>query len=298
MKSNRVGLTNADKIFYLINDLILLCALLIVLYPIIYIFSASFSDRLAVVSGKVFLWPVNFSLEGYTAILKDPRILPSYANTIFYTVVGTFINVVLTIMVAYPLSRKTMVGRNFIMYLFAFTMIFHGGLIPNYLLVKQLGMIDTPWALLIPGAIAVWNMIIARTFFQSTISHELFEAASMDGCSHLRFLWSIVLPLSKAIIAVLVLFYGVSHWNAYFNAFIYLKSKELFPLQIILRDILIQNEVDPASITDPESMTKKQGLADLLKYSIIIVASLPIWIVYPFVQKYFVKGVMIGSIKG
>ncbi|MCU6797298.1 carbohydrate ABC transporter permease [Paenibacillus sp. WQ 127069] len=298
MKSNRVGLTNADKIFYMLNDFILLLALLVVLYPLIYIFSASFSDRLAVVSGKVFLWPVNFSFEGYTAILKDPRILPSYANTILYTVVGTSINVVLTIMAAYPLSRRTMIGRNLIMYAFAFTMIFQGGLIPNYLLIKQLGMIDTRWALIIPGALAVWNMIIARTFFQSTISHELFEAASMDGCSHLRFLWSIVLPLSKAIIAVLVLFYGVSHWNAYFNAFIYLKSKELFPLQIILRDILIQNEVDPASITDPELMTKKQGLADLLKYSIIIVASLPVWLVYPFVQKHFVQGVMIGSIKG
>ncbi|WP_248923947.1 carbohydrate ABC transporter permease [Paenibacillus hamazuiensis] len=298
MKTNRTALTNADKIFYSVNDLILLFALCIVLYPLIYMFSASVSDRLAVVSGKVFLWPVDFSLEGYAAIFKDPRILPAYANTVYYTVIGTVINVALTIMAAYPLSRKTMVGRNVLMYLFAFTMIFHGGLIPNYLLMKDLGLIDSRWALILPGAIAVWNMIIARTFFQTTISQELFEAASMDGCSHFRFLWSIVLPLSKAIIAVLVLFYGISHWNAYFNAFIYLKSKSLFPLQIVLRDILIQNEIDPSTITDPESMTKKQGLADLLKYSVIIVASLPVWLVYPFVQKHFVKGVMIGSIKG
>ncbi|WP_284639420.1 carbohydrate ABC transporter permease [Paenibacillus silviterrae] len=298
MRSNKVGLAKSDKIFYLINDLILLFALLIVLYPLIYVFSASFSDKLAIISGKVFLWPVDFSLEGYIAVFKDSRIMPAYGNTIFYTVVGTTINVVLTILAAYPLSRKTMVGRNLIMYLFAFTMLFHGGLIPNYLLMKSLGMIDTRWAMLLPGALAVWNMIIARTFFQSTISQELYEAAAIDGCSHIRFLWNIVLPLSKAIIAVLVLFYGVSHWNAYFNAFIYLKSKELFPLQIVLRDILIQSEIDPSSITDTETMTRKQGLADLLKYSIIIVASLPVWLVYPFVQKHFVKGVMIGSIKG
>ncbi|MFC5449859.1 carbohydrate ABC transporter permease [Paenibacillus aestuarii] len=298
MRANKVRLAKSDKIFYLINDLILLIALLLVLYPLVYVISASFSDKLAIISGKVFLWPVNFSWEGYIAVFKDSRIMPAYGNTVFYTAVGTTINVLLTILAAYPLSRKTMVGRNLIMYLFAFTMLFHGGLIPNYLLMKSLGMIDTRWAMLLPGALAVWNMIIARTFFQSTISQELYEAAAMDGCSHIRFLWSIVLPLSKAIIAVMVLFYGVSHWNAYFNAFIYLKNKDLFPLQIVLRDILIQSEIDPTSITDTETMTRKQGLADLLKYSIIIVASLPVWLVYPFVQKHFVKGVMIGSIKG
>ncbi|NRF91916.1 carbohydrate ABC transporter permease [Paenibacillus frigoriresistens] len=298
MRVNKVRLAKSDKIFYLINDLILLFALLLVLYPLVYVFSASFSDKLAIISGKVFLWPVNFSWEGYIAVFKDSRIMPAYGNTVFYTAVGTTINVVLTILAAYPLSRKTMVGRNLIMYLFAFSMLFHGGLIPNYLLMKSLGMIDTRWAMLLPGALAVWNMIIARTFFQSTISQELYEAAAMDGCSHIRFIWSIVLPLSKAIIAVMVLFYGVSHWNAYFNAFIYLKNKDLFPLQIVLRDILIQSEIDPTSITDTETMTRKQGLADLLKYSIIIVASLPVWLVYPFVQKHFVKGVMIGSIKG
>ncbi|WP_169082446.1 carbohydrate ABC transporter permease [Paenibacillus sp. PL91] len=297
MKS-KIVLTKSDKAFYFFNDLFLLVALLIVLYPLIYIFSASFSDRLSVISGDVFLWPVHFSLEGYQAVFKDSRVLTGYGNTVFYTIVGTILNVILTILAAYPLSRRTMVGRNIIMYLFAFTMLFNGGLIPNYLLIKDLGMIDTRWAMILPGALSVWNVIIARTFYQSTISQELFEAASMDGCSHLRFMWSVVLPLSKAITAVMVLFYGVFHWNAYFNAFIYLKSDELYPLQIVLRDILIQNQIDPASITDTEDMTRKQGLADLLKYSIIIVASLPIWLVYPFVQKYFVKGVMIGSIKG
>ncbi|CAM3654814.1 carbohydrate ABC transporter permease [Marinicrinis lubricantis] len=298
MRSKRIALTRKDKIFYFFNDLILFFALLIVLYPLIYIFSASFSDRLAVISGKVVLWPVDFSLEGYQAVFKDSKVLVGYGNTIIYTALGTFINVVLTIMAAYPLSRKSMVGRNIIMYLFAFTMLFNGGLIPNYLLVQDLGMIDTRWAMILPAALSVWNVIIARTFFQTTISEELYEAAAMDGCSHVRFLWNIVLPLSKAITAVLVLFYGVFHWNSYFNAFIYLKSPELYPLQIVLRDILIQNQIDPATITDTESMTRKQGMADLLKYSIIIVASLPIWLVYPFVQKHFVKGVMIGSIKG
>jgi len=298
MKAFRMGLTRSDKMFYFFNDALLLFALLIVLYPLIYIISASFSDRLAVVSGKVWLWPVDFSLEGYKAVFRDPRIVTGYTNTVFYTLAGTSINIVLTVMAAYPLSRKTMVGRNLLMYLFVFTMLFQGGLVPNYLLLKNLGMIDTRWALLLPPALGVWNVIITRTFYQTTISQELYEAASIDGCSHVKFIWHIVLPLSKAITAVLCLFYGVYHWNAYFNAFIYLKSDHLFPLQIVLRDILIQNQVDASTITDPETMTRKQGLADLLKYSVIIVASLPVWIVYPFVQKHFVKGVMIGSIKG
>ncbi|MBD2844139.1 carbohydrate ABC transporter permease [Paenibacillus sp. IB182496] len=298
MKDTKVRLTRSDKTFYWVNDLFLIVAFLLVLYPLVYIISASLSDRVAVISGKVFLWPVDFSLEGYVAVFKDPRIMIGYGNTLFYTAAGTLINVVLTILAAYPLSRKTMVGRNVIMYIFAFTMLFHGGLIPNYLLIKNLGMIDTRWAMLLPAALSIWNVIIARTFYQTTISQELYEAAAMDGCSHFRFMWSIVLPLSKAITAVMVLFYGVFHWNSYFNAFLYLKSPDLFPLQIVLRDILVQNEIDPAIVTDAQQMQVKQGLAELLKYSIIIVASLPIWLVYPFVQKHFVKGVMIGSIKG
>ncbi|MFH5183506.1 carbohydrate ABC transporter permease [Paenibacillus sp. TAB 01] len=298
MKETKLRLSRADKIFYYCNDLLLLLALLIVLYPLIYIFSASFSGREAVVTGKVFLWPVDFSLEGYEAVFRDPRIVIGYTNTLFYTVAGTLINITLTIMAAYPLSRKTMVGRNIIMYLFAFTMLFNGGLIPNYLLIKNLHMIDTRWAMLLPAGLSVFNVIIARTFYQTTISQELYEAAAIDGCSHVKFIWHIVMPLSKAITAVLVLFYGVYHWNSYFNAFIYLKSDSLYPLQIVLRDILVQNNIDPSTITDPESMMRKQGLADLVKYSIVVVASLPVWLVYPFVQKHFVKGVMIGSIKG
>ncbi|WP_274654380.1 carbohydrate ABC transporter permease [Paenibacillus humicola] len=298
MKESKLALSRSDKTFYLINDLLLLFALLVVLYPLIYVFSASFSGREAVVTGKVVLWPVDFSLEGYAAVFRDPRIVLGYTNTVIYTVAGTLINITLTIMAAYPLSRKSMAGRNLIMYIFAFTMLFNGGLIPTYLLIKNLHMIDTRWAMLLPAGLSVFNVIIARTFYQTSISPELYEAAAIDGCSHVKFIWHIVLPLSKAITAVLVLFYGVYHWNSYFNAFIFLKSDHLFPLQIVLRDILVQNDIDPTTITDPESMMRKQGLADLVKFSIIIVASLPVWLVYPFVQKHFVKGVMIGSIKG
>ncbi len=290
--------SKSDVIFIWINESFLVLCFLLVAYPLIYIFSSSFSDPRAVVSGKVILWPVDFSLEGYSAVFKDKYILLGYRNTIFYTFFGTLINVLLTILAAYPLSRKRFIGRNLFMFLFTFTMIFSGGLIPTYMLVQSLGMVNTRWAMLIPNAIGIWNVIIARTYFQTTIGDELMEAAQLDGCDHIRFLLSIVLPLSKAIIAVLVLFYAVGHWNSFFDAFIYLNKKEMFPLQIVLRDILIMNTIDASMTLDPELMEAKQGLADLLKYSLIIVASLPVWCIYPFVQKYFVKGVMIGAIKG
>jgi len=191
-----------------------------------------------------------------------------------------------------------MYGRDIFMFIISFTMIFSGGLIPTYILVQNLGLINTRWAMLLPNAIGAYNVIIARTYFQTTITDDLFEVAQLNGCSHIRFLWSIVLPLSKAVTAVLVLFYAVGHWNQYFNAFIYLSDRKLFPLQIILREILVMNQIDSSMVTDPVLMARKQGLADLLKYSLIIVASVPVWIAYPFVQKHFVKGVMIGAVKG
>lgn len=301
-KKKRAGIeaiqTRGEHLFYTINDLFLLFCLLVVAYPIIYVFSASFSSPSAVMAGRVTLFPVEFSLEGYKAIFENNKVILGYANTIFYTVVGTSINLFLTVLCAYPLSRKEMYGRNVFMFIVSFTMIFSGGLIPTYILVQNLGLINTRWAMLLPNAIGAWNVIITRTYYQSNISDELFEAAELDGCSHIRFLWSVVLPLSKAITAVLVLFYAVGHWNQYFNAFIYLSDKKLFPLQIILREILIMNQIDSSMITDPTLMAAKQGLADLLKYSLIIVASVPVWIAYPFVQKYFVKGVMVGALKG
>ncbi|WP_339278687.1 carbohydrate ABC transporter permease [Paenibacillus sp. FSL W8-1187] len=287
-----------DRIFLAFIYAFLILVLATVIYPLIFIVSSSFSSSEAVVSGRVWLWPVDFSLEGYKVIFSNPMILTGYKNSILYTFFGVLANVVLTVALAYPLSRSTFIGRNLIMMLLVFTMLFNGGLIPTYLTVKSLGILDTPLAMILPGAIAVFQVIIARTFFQSTIPKELGEAAELDGCSDIGFLWRVVLPLSKAIIAVLVLFHAVGTWNAYFDALIYLKSPELFPLQIILRNILILNSVDAGSLVDANQFAARQGLRDLLKFSLIVVATVPILCIYPFVQKYFVQGIMIGSVKG
>jgi multiple sugar transport system permease protein/putative aldouronate transport system permease protein len=290
--------TAGDKWFYRFIDLMLFLSLILVLYPIIYVFSASFSSPAAVMSNKVFLWPVEFSLAGYKAVFGEQKVWTGYANTFLYTTVGTVINLVLTIMCAYPLSRKDFVGRNFLMFIVTFTMIFSGGMLPTYIVVRQLGLINTRWSMLLPGAVAAYNVIIARTYYQTNISDELLEAAFLDGCSNLKFLIRVVVPLSAPITAVLILFYAVGHWNSYFNAFLYLSNRRLFPLQIFLREILVMNQITSDMLYDPEIAMAKQGLADLLKYSLIIVASVPIWCAYPFVQKYFVKGIMIGAIKG
>jgi putative aldouronate transport system permease protein len=286
-----------DRVFMFFVYLFLVIALLIVLYPMIYILSASFSDPLAVTAGKVWLFPVDFSLRGYEVTFQNPQIVTGYLNSLFYTVAGTLISVVLTVFVAYPLSRRDLFGSNTLMFLITFTLIFSGGLIPTYLVVKDLGMIDTRWALLIPQAIAAFQVIIARTFFRSAIPDELVEAAELDGCNDLQFLWSVVLPLSKPIIAVLALMYAVSQWNGYFDALIYLKSSDLQPLQLVLRNILILNTTSGGSM-DAAAMAQRRQLADLLKYCLVVVGSVPVLLIYPFVQRYFVKGMLIGSIKG
>jgi putative aldouronate transport system permease protein len=285
-----------DRLFLAGVYVFLTIVLAVVLYPLIYILSSSFSNPLAVSAGKVWLWPVDVSLLGYQVVLSNPQVLTGYANSLFYAGFGTVISVTLTVVLAYPLSRKSFFGRNLLMMFITFTMLFSGGLIPTYFVVKNLGMLDTRWALLIPQAVWVWQVIIARTFFQSSIPDELAEASEMDGCSDLRFLWSIVIPLSKPIIAVLCLMYAVGQWNAYFDALIYLKSQHLFPLQLILRNILILNTT--ASNMDASELLKRQQLADLTKYSLIVIASLPVLVIYPFVQRYFVKGMLIGSVKG
>lgn len=290
--------TLGDRIFIAGVYTFLSLVLLIVLIPLIYILSASFSSPQAVVTGKVTLWPVDFSLAGYKAVFNNPQIGTGFLNSLFYTVVGTLINVTLTIMMAYPLARKTFYGRNVFMIILVITMMFEGGLIPSYLVVKGLGLIDTRLAMILPGAFAVFQVIIARTFFQTSIPDELAEAAELDGCSDLRFIFSIVLPLSKPIIAVMTLMYAVGHWNAYFDALIYLRNPDIFPLQIILRNILILNSVDASMMANVDQMMAQQGLKDLLKYSLIVVSSAPVLMIYPFVQKHFVKGVMIGSLKG
>ncbi|MBT2697444.1 carbohydrate ABC transporter permease [Bacillus sp. ISL-40] len=287
-----------DKVFDIINFFLVAIILLLVVYPLYFIVIASISDPNMIYEGKVWLLPKELTLEGYQRIFGDSKIWLGYKNSIIYTVVGTIVNVSFTLMAAYALSRKDLYGRNVIMFLFLMTMFFSGGLIPTYLVVKNLGLLNTMWALILPKAVAVWNVIVAKTFFESSIPNELLEAARIDGCSDVKFFWKIVLPLSKPIVAVMVLFYAVGHWNSYFDALIYLNNENLYPLQLILRNILIQNQSSTMMISDLDSLAAKQRVSELIKYGVIIVASIPLLIVYPFVQKYFVKGVMIGGIKG
>ncbi len=301
-------LSRGDKTFYGINGVILVLLFLMVLLPILTVFANAFSSGEAVATGRVSFWPqtknsdgvygLGVSVEGFVAAFKNDRIVTGYGNTILYTLAGTVFNMFLTLLAAYPLSRDDLPGRNKIMALFAFTMIFNGGMIPNYLLLKDLKMLNTRWAIIIPMAINVYNMVICRTFFKTTIPKELLEAAQLDGCSDFKFLISIVMPLSKAILAVIGLYYGVFHWNAYFNAFLYLTDKALYPLQIVLKEILLSSVVSAEMLEGANTGTVDFNLIHVLRYALIVVACLPIWMVYPFLQKYFVQGVMIGSIKG
>ncbi len=292
----RIKESRVDFFFLIAIYILLGVAVIVVVAPLLHILSSSFSSPEAVSSGQVFLWPVDFSLAGYQAVVSNPQILTGYGNSLFYTVAGTVISTGLTIAIAYPLSRKGFMGRNVIMVLVMFTMLFSGGLIPTYLVVQELGMLNTRWSLLIPNAIAVWQVIIARTYFRSAIPDELTEAAELDGCGDLRFLWSVVLPLSKPMIAVVALMYAIAQWNSYFDALIYLKDADLYPLQLVLRNILILNT--QATIADPALQLERQRLADLLKYSLIVVASIPVLLIYPFVARHFTKGVLVGAIKG
>ncbi|MBD2870849.1 carbohydrate ABC transporter permease [Paenibacillus arenilitoris] len=298
LKGIKIRESAADRAFLGMVYLLLAIVLIVILFPLLHIFSASFSSPAAVTSGKVWLWPVDFTLIGYKAVFQNSDIWIGFGNSLFYTVFGTLLNVAFTVAIAYPLARRTFAGRNLMMIFLVFTMFFDGGLIPNYLLVKSLGLLDTRWAMLLPGAFAVFQVIIARTFFQTTIPDELVEASQLDGCSDMKFFLKIVLPLSKPILAVLALMYAVGHWNTYFNALIYLSDNAKFPLQIFLRNLLILNSENTDMYVNIDADTVRQGLKDLLQYSLIVVASLPVLIIYPFVQKHFVKGVMIGSLKG
>ena len=296
--TNKVGIPREDKIMYGIIYAVMIVLLVIVLYPLIYILSSSFSSGQAVSSGKVLLWPVDFSTTGYEIIFSYKLVWSGYWNTIVITVVATAINLVLTIMAAYPLSRRDFYGRNLYMTLFMIIMFFSGGMIPNYILMTKLDLINTRWAIILSGAISVHNMIIMRTYFQNSIPYDLFEAARLDGITDWGYLFKIVLPLSKAIICVILLYYAVAHWNAYFNSMLYLRDRELYPLQMVLRDVLNASNVDLSQIDDAELLAQMTGAADLIKYALIVVSTVPILCVYPFVQKYFEKGVMIGSVKG
>ena len=294
-----------DRLFYVLDVGLLGFTFLLVVYPLIYVVSSSFSDALEVVAGRVWLLPVKPSLEGYKAVFEYSELWLGYGNTIFYTVFGTIYNVVMTMLIAYPLSRRDCKGRGLLMFLFTFTLFFQGGLIPTYLLIRSIGLIDTRAALIIPFAIGVWNVIITRTYLQSNIPGELYEAARVDGATNTRMLWSVVLPLSGPIIAVITLFYAVNHWNQFFNALVYIRRQELRPLQIILREILVLNSpgvidqlMASASPEQVEALQARMYLQGLIQFALIVVATAPILAVYPFVQKYFVRGVMIGALKG
>ena len=295
---NKVNESGFDRVFMFFNNFILIAITIVILLPLVFIVSASFSSSEAVIAGRVTLWPVDFSLQGYATIFEHKKVWDGFANSLFYTFFGTIFNVVMTIIAAYPLSRQDLVGRRFITIAFIFTMLFSGGLIPTYMVVRDLGLLNTRAAMILPTGIGIFNLLITITFFRTTIPPELIEAARIDGANDFRTFLSIVLPLARPIIAVLALFYAVNtHWNSYFQALIYLKDQELFPLQLVLREILIQNSIDASMLVDIEDLIVREGLRELLKYSLIVVASVPVLILYPFVQRHFVKGMMIGSVK-
>lgn len=289
----------SDKGFDLLNKIFLTALVLVIIYPLIFVISASISDPLAVSSGKMWLYPVEITFEGYKRILNDGSIWLGYRNTIFYTTIGTLIHLFILLPCAYALSRKELAGRKYILWIILFTMMFSGGLIPTYLVVKNLQMLDTMWALIVPGVVGAWSILVARAFFQQSIPDQLVEAAKIDGGTDFYIFARIVLPLSLPIIAVMALFHAVSLWNQYFNALIYLTDKGKYPLQLILREILVVNQmqIGEGSGEQTESLIQQVRTAGLIKYAVIIVSSLPLLIAYPFLQRFFVRGVLIGSIK-
>ena len=293
----KVGQTRMDKTFDIMNYVVLTICFLVVAYPLYFVVIASISDPVDVNAGRVILYPVKTTMDGYRRILEYKSFFTGYRNTLVYTGVGTLVNMLLTVPAAYALSRKDLVGRNFFMMMIAFTMIFSAGLIPTYLHIRDLGLIDTMWALILPGAVSTWNLIVARTFFQPSIPDDLLEAAQLDGATNAQFFAQIVLPLSKSILAVLVLFYAVGHWNTYSNALYYIISDDKRPLQLVLRSILFENTMGDM-VEDASNLAAQQRLGDLIKYGIIIASSLPLMILYPFLQRYFIQGVMIGAVKG
>jgi len=292
--------TLPDKILMGVVGVILAAIFISILYPLIYVVSSSFSSARAVVTGQVWLYPVDFSLKGYEAVFENRQVWTGYFNSLVITIGGTSLCLAFTMMLAYPLSRRDFGAKNVVTVMMTIIMFFGGGLIPNYILINNLGMMNTRWAVIVPSAVQVWYVIMCRTYIRSSISESLFEAAMLDGSDHFKYIIKVVVPLSKPILAVVTLYVAISHWNSYFGAILYLRDQRLYPLQIVLRNILILNQFDPnllSRLSDRE-IIERQNLQALLKFSLIIVASAPMMALYPFVQKYFVKGVMIGSIKG
>lgn len=288
-----------DKIFHILNYIFLTVSFIVILFPLVNVISQSFSTPAAVVGGRVYLLPVGFNVDAYITIFSYKAITTGFLNSLFYTVFATMINIPMTVMAAYPLSRNDFVGKNVIILFFVFTMLFSGGLIPTYLLVQSLGLIDTRWAMLLPGALSVANMIICKNFFKTTIPEEMNESAELDGASDIRILISIILPLSVPIIAVLVMFYAVGHWNTYYTGLLYLRSDRLYNFQMILRNILASTSTMGTMLSGSLGETVRlQWLMERLKYAVIVVGAVPVLILYPFVQKHFIKGIIIGAVKG
>ncbi len=288
----------SDRLFDMGVYAFLSVILIVILYPLYFVVIASFSDPVAVMGGQVTLLPVSPTLEAYRLVFRNSQVLTGYRNTILYTLSGTTLNILLSIAAAYPLSRRSLKGKSFVMGMMVVTMFFSGGLIPTYLVIRNLSLLNTFWVMILPGALSVYNVMIMRTFFATSIPYDLEEAAYVDGATHLRTLRSIVLPLSKPILAVMVLYYAITHWNAYFGALIYLKDQERYPLQLVLRTLLIQSQASEESFADVSGTFNRVMLAETMKYALIIVASIPVLCLYPLLQKYFVQGVMIGSVKG
>lgn len=291
-----------DFLFDTIVFVLLTAVMLVVAYPLWWVIISSISDPSAVSAGRVIFLPVGFTLRGYNEVINDIEVMRGFMNSIIIAVVGVLVNLTITLPTSYALSRNTFSGKTPITIFYMITMFFGGGLIPTFLVVRGLGLLNTVWSLVLPGSISVYNMIVARTFFKSNISEDLYEAASIDGCTQGRFFFQIALPLSKAIIAILVLYYGIGHWNSYFSALVYISDRTRYPLQLVLRNILITNQaaLSQTATTEAarEAMRERQQLINVMKYSLIIISSIPVMILYPFIQKHFVKGVMIGSVKG
>ena len=288
--------SRSDFIFDVVNLVICGFVFLVVAYPLIYVISASVSSPLAVLQGRMVLWPVEPRINAYFDVFKHQDIMRGYRNSLVLVVFGTSTNIVLTFFGAYILSRKDFFGRTFVTMIFAFTMFFGGGMIPTYLVVKNLGLLNSMWALILPGAISMYNLVVMRTFFQNSIPESLVESAEVDGASQMYILFYIIVPLSHAIIAVICLFYGVAHWNQYFQALLYLSSRTKYPLQMILREILLLSQVQ--ELVDTQGFADQVLQGEAIKYALIIVASVPVMVAYPFIQRHFVKGVMLGAIKG
>lgn len=294
-KKHRVRESRGDRVYYAIVYFVLLLLALIVVYPLYFVVIASFSSADAVLAGKVYLFPVDIDFTGYIRCLERTDIWIGYGNTIWYTLAYTILSVVFTVTAAWALSRKTLPFRKFFMIFFTITMFFGGGLIPFYKVVSDLGMLDNPLSIILPGTVSAWNLFMAKTFFQTGVSDSIIEAAELDGANRLRLFVSVILPLSKPIVAVLALYYAVGQWNSYFNAMIFLQDADLFPLQLVLKEILTASESTTGG--SGETILEQFRLANQLKYVTVIISSLPVFCIYPFVQKFFAQGVMVGSLK-